>query len=207
MDEEVSLNEKVVSLARLKIEVDLLKRDGRDHVRYTLLESKYNENYKELSLVVDCLKEKLKLEVVRIQGGVAEEKVAEGCRRDSEKVLLQENRLANVEGRLDSIDESLKKLLDLDSTAKASGKYKLNWAGWWSLTPEDRFLAFLYLLPAIIVLLLLCSAIYRVLLADSVDISVELNIAELIGGSLVGLGATLAGGAYAMKVYKDTKAE
>ncbi|MNI93267.1 hypothetical protein D3C73_1511900 [compost metagenome] len=55
--------------------------------------------------------------------------------------------------------------------------------------------------------MLLCSAIYRIVSAQSVEINVELNIAELIGGSLIGLGAAFAGGAYAFKTYKEIKVE
>ncbi|MCQ8118975.1 hypothetical protein [Methylomonas rosea] len=39
----------------------------------------------------------------------------------------------------------------------------------------------------------------------SPEISVELNIGELIGGSLVGIGAALAGGAYAIKSLSSQK--
>jgi len=210
MDKQDEINRKVEALARLKIEVDLLLGDEKEHMKYAILEGQYNKAYAELSSVVDCLKEKIKSEILRIrsenEGRVADVS-AEENRRVLEKILMYENRLINIEGRLECIDESLKRLLDVEVPAKVIGMRKLdlvNWRGW---TVEDKFLAFFYFVPVLIVVLLLCSAIYRIVSAESVEINVELNVAELIGGSLIGLGAAFAGGAYAFKTYKEIKVE
>lgn len=207
MGEQTGLNEEVAALARLKIEVDLhLCNKGAD-MRYEVLKGHYDKERERLSSVVDCLKEKLVLEVVRVRAEEVEKISAEESRKLREEISMKESKLSDVESRLENIDESLGKLLAAQMADKAMGVRKLSLNNWRVWTVEDKCLAFLYLLPILIVLALLCSAVYRMLSAESVDISVELNIAELIGGSLIGLGATLAGGAYAMKTYKEIKAE
>ncbi|MGY2184710.1 hypothetical protein [Pseudomonas sp. SDO5591_S426] len=210
MDKQEEINRKVEALARLKIEVDLLLGNEKEHMKYVILEAQYNKAYAELSSVVDFLKEKIKSEVLRIrseeEGRVADVS-AEENRRLLEKILMFENRIINIEDRLKCIDERLKRLLDVEAPAKVIGVRKLdlvNWRGW---TVEDKLLAFFYFVPVLIVVVLLCSAIYRIVSAQSVEINVELNIAELIGGSLIGLGAAFAGGAYAFKTYKEIKVE
>jgi hypothetical protein len=197
----------VETLARLRMDLDMQQATGGDSAVYGALAEKFDEDYKRLSTVVSCLKEKLQLEIQRIQGVDVDRSSEENSSRLMERLLILEGRFGDIENRLESIDESLKESLGNIGATKFTGLRTLKLASWRAWSVEDKFLALLYLAPVMVVLLLLCSAVYRILLADTIEIKMELNMAELIGGSLVGLGAALAGGGYALKIYKEIKTE
>lgn len=69
---------------------------------------------------------------------------------------------------------------------------------------QQRTLLFIGYYSYALVLLCVAYVMYWGI-SVSPDISVEINVGELIGGSLVGIGAALAGGAYAIKTLGNSE--
>lgn len=62
--------------------------------------------------------------------------------------------MTNIEGRLASIEGSLKAFLEVEPNVKVVGVHRLSLKGWRSWAVEDKCMALFYLLPILIVLVL-----------------------------------------------------
>lgn len=107
---------------------------------------------------------------------------------DDKKILLNENAIASLKKEKEDLEKECNKIKSLPDRQQKT----LLITGYFSFF-----------------IILLCF-FYLVYWGVSVvpEVHVELNIGELIGGSLVGIGAALAGGAYAIKtlsIHKESK--
>lgn len=129
---------------------------------------------------VDDLLQKLREEELKLEEERRKpEKLREDIDRQSQLVELHERQ---IKGTLEEIDKLKSEIGKLDSRIKAGRQ-------------EEKKL---YILPLIAVILFVAFLVYRGW-AEKPTVSIDFNVGEIIGGSLVGIGALIAGVTYAYR--------
>jgi hypothetical protein len=192
---------KLLSYAELQNEYDIYLTQSSD----TLVKADYQERLRQIkSDIQDLLEiEEGKLFFQFLQSTIKRNQKPDTPNKEFEDEELQKNNqnlkkeiskiriyLANQQKKIDSANQEL---IEIRSTFESTAP-----------TPKrQQQIFFVASFTAFAVALLLLVYTIYMGLSNTSNISVEINIGELIGGTLFGIGAALAGGAYAFKTIGD----
>ncbi|MDP9534959.1 hypothetical protein Q7L38_20520 [Pseudomonas protegens] len=195
--------EKIDELATLQIASDNNKVNGKhSNLEFKILEIKKSE-YEKLYPNED-MKEQIRQKILEIQNEKSVDHPVGITPRERERILLTLSEL--IKARNDSEQKliQLEEQINNIETSKTNTNHPIKKHYFSDKTLQETMVIAIAGLSFIGISLFLTFATIQMFLAES-SIEISVDIAQLIGGSLAGLGVALAGGAYAIKTLTATK--
>lgn len=195
--------EKIDELATLQIASDNNKVNGKhSNLEFKILEIKKAE-YEKLYPNED-MKEQIRQKILEIQNEKSVDHPVGITPRERERILLTLSEL--IKARNDSEQKliQLEEQINNIETSKTNTNHPIKNHYFSDKTLQETMVIAIAGLSFIGISLFLTFATIQMFLAES-SIEISVDIAQLIGGSLAGLGVALAGGAYAIKTLTATK--
>lgn len=157
------------------------------------IENKYSKVPNILELIKQEIAHQQELNNIR---GINMSELDDKLKRIEQHISLH---VGDVKNTLDELKSSMQTMAQTYQTNRQTSK---------TLSISDNPLTFLVIFTVyFLIVAIVCSIIYRIF-SSNIDFKIDLNLGELVGGTLVGLGASFAGAGYAYsKVFPNKNNE